>query len=221
MKIVGLIPSLLSTDKIPYKNIKKLGGIPLINYTVRILNKVKQIEDIYVFSSESEICNHILDSLEYQFLQRSSDLDKTTTTIQDIIQEFLSKIKADIIVLLHITSPFMNSETISDCIEQVKNGKFDSAFSAYEIKKFCWFKGKPLNYSITQPTPRSQDLDPVIAEQSSLYVFRKEEFEKTGQRISKNHYIKIIDHFEGHDIETPEDFKVAELIVNTGMFGIK
>jgi len=221
MKIVGLIPSLLSTDKIPYKNIKKLGDIPLINYTIRILNKVEQIEDSFVFSSESDICNYILNSLKYKFLQRSTGLDRTNTTIQEIIQDFLFKIKADVVVLLHITSPFINPETISDCIEQVKSGKYDSAFTAYEIKKFCWFKGKPLNYSINQPTPRTQDLDPVIAEQSSLYVFKKAEFEETGQRISKNHYIKIIDHFEGHDIDTPEDFKVAELIVNTGMFGIK
>ena len=39
-------------------------------------------------------------------------------------------------------------------------------------------------------------------------------------RISSNPYIKIVDIVEGHDIDTPEDFKVAELIVNTGLLDL-
>ena len=122
-------------------------------------------------------------------------------------------------MLLHITSPFLKSETIKECIEKVNSGEHDSAFTAYEMKKFCWFRGEPLNYSLDTPTPRTQDIDPVIIEQSSLYVFKREVFEKTGQRICKKPYIKYIDHFEGHDIDTYDDFRIAELIVNTGFHG--
>ncbi len=75
-----------------------------------------------------------------------------------------------------------------------------------------------MNYSLEKPTPRTQDIEPVIVEQSALYVFKREVFETSGQRISAAPYMKIIDHFEGHDIDNSEDFKVAELIVNTGFF---
>ena len=220
MRIVGLIPFRLKTDKIPNQNIKKLGGIPLVNYTIRALNKSSLIDDVYIFGSEDTICDYVLDGLKYHFLQRPHNLDKEDTTTQDIIREFVEIIDADIIVLLHIASPFLRFETITDCIENVKSGKFNSAFTAYEINKFCWFQGEPLNYSLGEPTPRTQDLEFIIVEQSSLYVFRTEEFKKTGQRISQNHYIRFIDHFEGHDIDSVKNFEVAELIVNTGMFGI-
>lgn len=218
MRTVALVPAKLKSDRVPFKNIKELGGIPLVNYTIRTLNKVSSIDEIIIFASEPSICNYLQHGLKYTFLERPEYLDSQEAKIQDIIREFLKKTDADTIVLYHITSPFLRAETVSDCIEKVNSGKYDSAFSAYEIKKFCWYKGRPLNYSLDISTPRTQDIDPVIVEQSSLYVFKKEVFEKTGQRISEKPYIKLIDHFEGHDIDTAEDFRIAELIVDTGFF---
>ncbi len=218
MRIVGFIPSKLNSERLPSKNVKDLGGIPLVNYTVRAFNKVSLIDDVIVYASEPSICTYIQHGLKYRFLERPAFLDTQEAKIQDIIREFLQQEPAEIIVLLHITSPFLKPQTIYDCVEKVASGKYDSAFTAYEIRKFCWFRGAPLNYSLDKPTPRTQDIDPVIVEQSSLYVFRREVFEKSGQRISARPYIKYIDHFEGHDIDTPEDFRIAELIVNTGLY---
>lgn len=218
MRTAGFVPSKLNSERLPFKNIKDLGGIPLVNYTVRALNKVSSIDDVIIFASEPSICNHIRHGLKFSFLERPEYLDSQEARIQDIIGEFLKRDNADTIVLLHITSPFLKAETISECIDKVNSGEYDSAFTANEIRKFCWFRGRPLNFSLDAPTPRTQDIDPVIVEQSSLYVFKRHVFEKTGQRISDKPYIKRVDHFEGHDIDTPEDFRVAELIVNTGMF---
>lgn len=218
MRIVALVPAKLKSDRVPFKNIKELGGIPLVNYTIRTLNKISLLDDIIIFASEPSICSYIYAGLKYKFLERPAYLDTQQTKIQDIIEEFLKKDNADIIVLFHITSPFVRPDTISDCIEKVISGKYDSAFTAYEIRKFCWFVNKPLNYELDMPTPRTQDIEPLIVEQSGLYVFKRDVFEKTKQRVSSNPYIKYIDHFEGHDIDTPEDFRIAELIVNTGLF---
>jgi CMP-N-acetylneuraminic acid synthetase len=221
MRTVGFVPSKLNSERVPFKNIKELGRIPLVNYTLRALNKVLSIDDIIIFASEPSICDYIQHGLRYSYLERPAFLDTQEAKIQDIIGEFLKRDNADTVVLLHITSPFLKPLTITECIEKVNSGEHDSAFTAYEIRKFCWFRGSPLNYSLDRPTPRTQDIDPVIVEQSSLYVFKREVFEKTGQRISKNAYVKYIDHFEGHDIDTPEDFRIAELIVNTGLFELK
>ena len=169
--------------------------------------------------SEPSICNYVQHGLKYKYVERPQYLDSQEAKIQDIIREFLKKDStADIIVLFHFTAPFLRPETVNECVEAVKSGRYSSAFTAYEIQKFCWFRGKPLNYSLKRDTPRTQDIDSVIIEQSGLYVFKREVFEKTGQRISAKPYIKFVDHFEGHDIDTPDDFRIAELIVNTGLF---
>lgn len=218
MKIVGLIPASLSLDK-SYKNVKELGGLPLVNYTLRTMNKVPRVDKTVVFASEPGIRDYIRKELRYEFLERPAFLDQPQIKAQDIIEEYLKVDReSEIIVAWHITSPFLKAETITDCIDKVSSGEYTSAFTAFEIRKFCWFQGKPLNYSLDKPTPRTQDIEPLIVEQSALYVFRREVFEETRQRISDRPYIKIIDHFEGHDIDTIEDFDMAELIVDTGFF---
>lgn len=218
MKVTAFIPSRLNSERLPQKNIKLLGGIPLINYSIRALNKAKGIEDIVLFASEPSICGSVEKGLKYSYLERPSSLDTQDASIQDIIREFLKRYDTDIIVLLHVTSPFLKPQTISECVSKVVEGPYDSAFTAYEFKKFAWFRGKPLNYSLEKSIPRTQDIEPVLMEQSSLYVFKKDLFQKNERRIGNNPFIKAIDHFEGHDIDTPEDFQIAELIVNSGFF---
>jgi len=222
MKIVALIPSRLNSERVPGKNVKPLGGIPLVNYTLRVLNKVDLLTDIVLFASETKILDYLEKDLKCNFVQRPVILDNQQTSIQDILNEFLKVYSdVDVIVLWHITSPFLCAETVIDCVGKVHSGLYDSAFTAYSFNKFAWYKGDPLNYSLDKPTPRTQDINPIILEQSSLYVFSKELFQKTGRRIGYNPYIKVIDHFEGHDIDTPEDFEIAELMVNSGFFNLR
>jgi len=213
MRIVGLIPSKLNSERLPRKNILPLAGAPLVNYVLKTLNEVRSIHETIIFASEPSITKYIDPGLSYRFLKRPAYLDTQQAKVQDFISEFLKLDTADIIVLLHITSPFIRPTTVEDCIQQVASGKYDSAFAALAMRKFCWFMGKPLNYALDQATPRTQDLEPVIVEQSGLYVFRRGLFEKHKQRVSAQSYIHLVDKYEGHDIDTPKDFELAELIL--------
>jgi CMP-N-acetylneuraminic acid synthetase len=218
MKIVAFTPSRLNSQRVPQKNIKILGGIPLVNYALQTICKVELIDDVVVFASEPSICGYIKDGIKYRYLERPSFLDTQEAKVQDLIGEFLKVSDVDIVVMFHITSPFLRAETVEECLEKVSHGIHDSAFTAFMVGGKCWFKGKPLNFSFERKS--LERIEPVIVEHS-LYIFKREVFERTGQRISDNPYIKIIDNFEGHDIDTPEDFRIAELIVNTGLFELK
>ena len=125
---------------------------------------------------------------------------------------------SDIIVLLHPNSPFLSSDTVADCLKQVMSEKYDSSFTAYSFKKLAWFENRPLNYSLKEETPKLNSLVPVIIEQSSLYVFTRKSFTINNKRIGNSPYMKEINHFEGLEVESNEDFEIAELIVNSGMY---
>jgi CMP-N-acetylneuraminic acid synthetase len=98
-------------------------------------------------------------------------------------------------------------------VDAVASGRHESAFAALEMRKFAWFEGKPLNYSLDRPVPRTQDLTPVYVEQSGLYVFSTRFFAERRCRISPDAYMKIVDPLEGHDIDTNEDFELAEMML--------
>ena len=218
MKIVAFTPSRLNSQRVPQKNIKMLGRMPLVNYALETMNRIRSIDEIVIFTSESSICNYIRPDLKYRLIERPAFLDTQEAKVQDLIREFLKANDADIILMFHLTSPFLRPETVDECIEKVRNGEYDSAFTAFSIDRRCWFKGRLLNFSSINENP--EQLEPVIVEHS-LYIFRRKVFETTGRRISVNPYIKIVDQIEGHDIDTPEDFRIAELIVNTGLFELK
>lgn len=221
MKIVGFIPYWLdynpTTQKVN-KNQRKLAGRHLINYSLALLNRIALIDDIVIFASNPKVLDYIDNDIDYSFVKRPEYLDQDDITIEEIISEFLKKSDADVIVLLHPNSPFLQLKTVSTCIDKVRSGEYDSAFTAYNYRKFAWFNGEPLNYSLSEATPKLTEIKPVIIEQASLYVFTRKLFIEKSRRIGENYFIKEIDHFEGHDVNEPVDFEIAELIVNSGMF---
>lgn len=222
MKVVGFIPFLLgyqgSQSAVSNRIMRKLGGRYIINYSIDLLNRSKNIFETVVFSSNPNVLEYIEDSLEYTFLKRDELLDAENVTIDEIIAAFLNKTDADVVVLLHPNSPFLSIKTLDECIKKVVFEEYDSAFVAYEFRKFSWFNGSPLNYSFDAPTPKPSEIKPVFIELSSLYVFTREAFEIKHKRIGEKPYMCCINHFEGHEANSPEDHDIAELMVNSGLY---
>ena len=221
MRIVALIPywdNYYSTkDSMKERSIATLGGESFVSRTIKTLNKVSQIQDVVIFSSNNTILNHVDKNLQFSFLQRNKSLDSNKTSIEDVIESFLLTSDADIVVLIHPKNPFIKSNTIQSCINKVHDLDFDSAFVASSIRKLAWYKGKRLNYLRNSETPSLSEVEPILVESSSVYVFTRDLFNKHRSRIGVKPYIKEIGYFEGFEVERLEDFEVADLIINAGL----
>ena len=55
MKVVAIIPARGGSKSIPRKNIRKLGGKPLIAYIIETAQKVKEIDKVVVSTEDKEI----------------------------------------------------------------------------------------------------------------------------------------------------------------------
>lgn len=62
--------------------------------------------------------------------------------------------------------------------------------------------------------PRSQDLEPIYRETSGIYVFTREVFGKYHRRVGRYPFIKTVSYKEAVDINTLEDFKLAEALLD-------
>lgn len=213
MKYLGYVTVRLNSERVPQKSVKKVGGIPLVQRTIATLNQVNAISDSVLYCSDDSIKGYIDPRQQYAFsyVKRSKHLDADDTTFNDVLESIVDDLDTDFIVFLSCTSPFIKATTIQDMIFQIENNGYDSAFAAITANSFCWFMNRPLNYDPSN-VPRTQDIEPVIIEASSLYIFQKELFKKSKRRIGFNPYIKIVDTFEGWDIDTLDDLKMAELI---------
>lgn len=213
MKTVAFVPIKLNNERTPGKNIKPFSdGTPLIRFIQKSLIEVKKsglIDEIYCFCSDSAITKYLLDGVE--FLKRPEYLDLKETKGTQIYEAFVSKVNADVYVLAHATSPFVSIEHISDCIEAVKSGKYDSAFCAKKIQNFLWKNGNPMNFILSDP-PRTQDMEPIFMELSTPYVFTRQVFEKYHSRSGVEPYICEVTEIEAIDIDYPEDFALADIV---------
>jgi len=208
---MGYVTVRLDSKRVPRKSIREVGGIPLVQRAVTTLNEVDTISDTIVYCSDETIRNYISPDLRYTFIPRSKQFDSDDATFNDILESIVDGMDTDVIVYLSCTSPFITAEIITEMMYQVEHKGFDSAFAATEARTFCWFNGKPLNYDPSN-VPRTQDIDPVILETSSVYIFHKGLFQKYSRRIGFNPYVKIVDPFAGWDIDTPDDLLMAEVI---------
>ncbi len=221
MKILAMIPYwsgyTFPQDTLRQRDTVSLGGKALINYTIQTAAKVDAIDDVVIFASDESIFYNIDDTGLCRFLKRDERLDAQDVSIEDIIESFLEQSDADLVVLMHPKNPFLRPATISQCIDKIISGENDTAFVATTARKLAWFNGQPLNYSANDDTPHLSKIEPVMLESLSVYVFSRSSFEANRNRVGINPYVHEIGHFEGFEIDHPEDFKIAELIINAGL----
>ncbi len=214
MKKVAFVPIRLNSQRVEGKNLRELGGRPLMTYLLQTLTQVENIDEVYLYCSNPDVQQYLPEGVK--FLQRDQSLDSNTTLGEEIYDAFTSAVDADIYILAHATSPFIRSATIADAVARVESGKYDSAFSAERVQTFAWWDGKPLNYSLDR-VPRTQDLEPVYVETSAFFVFEREVWHGKRRRIGERPYMAVTDRIECMDIDNPDDFLLAEAIVAAGL----
>ncbi len=210
MKIAAYIPIKLNSVRTPGKNIKPLSdGTPLCELMFETLDRTRNIDEKYCFCSDESIKKYLKGTVH--FLKRNPYLDGNEVKCNEIIRSFIDIVSPDIVVLTHVTSPFLKAETIEECVEKVKSGKYDSAFTVYKIQELLWKDGKPLNFDAAC-TPRTQDLPIIYGETNGVFVFTREVFEKTGRRVGKNPFFYELNFPETIDINYPEDFLITNAV---------
>lgn len=210
-KITAVVPIKLNNERVPGKNTKILGGHPMIYYILQALLDCNRCDEIYVYCSQESIIPYLPEGVKFK--KRPENLDLPTANFTQIFEQVLLDIPSDIYVYAHATAPFLNADTIRQCIHAVADGPYDSSFTATKIQDFLWMNGKPLNFDACN-LPRSQDLEPIYRETSGIWVLEKEVFTSYRRRIGNNPCIVEVPFKESIDINTPEDFQLAEIMQN-------
>lgn len=105
-RTVAFVPLKLNNERLPNKNTKQLSdGTPLLSLILNTLKQIENVDDVYVYCSDESVIKYLPKGVK--FLQRSTELDLSTTKINEVLGSFARDIKADIYVLAHATAPFL------------------------------------------------------------------------------------------------------------------
>ena len=212
MKTACFIPIKANSERVPGKNLRELNGKKLYQYICEHIKQADVFDDVYIDTNSEEVAEYAK-SIGFHPIERKPELLQNSANGNDLlVSHYLSYPDYDYYFQLFATAPYMQPETIQKCYNTlISSEKYDSCFTAIENHGFYWFGGNPINY---RPgiLPRSQDMMPVLEETTGLYGISKESLEKYRCRIGRDPYIHCVSKFEAVDINTEEDFRIAEFI---------
>jgi CMP-N-acetylneuraminic acid synthetase len=107
----------------------------------------------------------------------------------------------------------LRSKTISDALKDyAKSEDHDSLFTVNRVQTRLYdAEGRPVNHD-PEELLRTQDLPPLYEENSCLYIFTAESFEKKGRRIGDQPLMYETEPIESIDIDDEFTFRLAEIL---------
>lgn len=214
-RIVVLLPMKAHSARVSGKNFRDFCGKPLFRWVLDTLLEVEEIDQIVINTDARHILkqNGLVDTERVLIRDRPEEICGDFVSMNKVIANDIDNIFADIYLMTHTTNPLLSADTIRKAIHAYKlglaNGSNDSLFTVDRIQtRFYERDGTPVNHDPNNLV-RTQDLNPWYEENSNLYIFSGESFNKTGARIGTKPHLFVSPKFESIDIDEPEDWEFA------------
>lgn len=214
MRIVAVLPMRAGSQRVPKKNIRELGGKPLFSHVLSTLTELDSLDAIIVDTDSDEILELARQTTPSGVIlsKRPAALGTNQTSMVDVLKRVVEIHDADWVLQTHSTSPFLQSETLDRAMRRVIGEDWDSGFGVSRLRARLWdTSGAPLNHDPNSLEP-TQDLAPILVENSTFYLFKPEQLSLLGTRFGKNPLFFETPLIESIDIDDEEDFRHAELI---------
>lgn len=231
MKYLVVIPARGGSKGIPHKNIKLLGGKPLIYYSIDIARQFTTDENICVTTDDAEIISVVeQNGLRVPFVrpaELATDTCGSSEVIQHAYQFFVDKgVQYDAIVLLQPTSPFRKVEFIKEAVD-LYDDSIDMVTSVRPATCNPYYDGFEDNEDgllvISKGTgtiERRQDAPKVWQLNGSIYVINpKSLMEKGLAHFDRIRKYPMTDYYS-IDIDNTFDWKVAEMVLENKLVNL-
>ena len=218
---IAIIPARSGSKRIPYKNIKTFKGKPIIFWALKTIINSKLFDKIIVSTDSKKIAKIGKKfKAEVPFIRPksiSNDFASTTDVMKHSINWLqLKKISPKYICCIYPTAAFMSLKDLSDGYKKIRTNKWNYVFSAGKFNSsiFRSFKNNNLKgLKMIFPkfyNKRTQDIEETFFDAGQFYWGKTEAWKKSKPIFSKHSTLIEIPRWRIHDIDTIDDWKVAE-----------
>lgn len=220
-KSLAIITARGGSKRIPKKNIKEFCGKPIIQYSIEAANQSHIFDEVMVSTDSEEIksiaeaCGAIVPFMRSE--KTSNDMAMTHEVVIEVLEEYKRRgMEFEYACCIYPTAPFITAEKLLKSRRMLDEPGVDEvmpvvAFSfppqrclviRDESVQFLW----PENRLV-----RSQDLEKWYHDCGQFYFVRVEPFLREKSLVLKNTIPIVVDEMEVQDIDTYEDWKLAEM----------
>jgi len=229
MKVLAFIPARAGSQRIPNKNIKLLGGKPLIAYTIEAARQSRHVNRIIVSTDSGKIAEIAREyGAEVPFF-RPEAISESGSTEMQFLEHALTwfadneDYEPDLIVLLYPTSPFRKAASVDMAVEKmIERPEADSLRSV----KLCSehpCKMWTIDEGLLKPFVETEDsnvhtfsyhlLPTTYIQNASIYITRPRTIRDKRSYIGDTVIPFVMAESESIDINTPLDFQFAEMVM--------
>lgn len=196
MNILGITLARGGSKRVPRKNVRILGNIPLLAWTIACANSSSYI-DRFVVSSEDDEILQIANVFGAEAIRRPLEMATDEATSYPPLLHALNTLDEsfDYLCLLQVTSPFRNPDDVDDCISIAVESGLQAVVSA------------------TGNSETNDFIDNSIPPNGAIYVGRVDWLRDGGNFDAPGIGRYYMPAERSLDIDTEEDFFLAEKTV--------
>jgi CMP-N-acetylneuraminic acid synthetase len=226
MSILAVIPARGGSKGIPGKNLKELGGKPLVTWMIEAA--LDTVVDTVVVSTDDADIAAISRGYNLPIRLRpeeiSGDLASSESAVLDVLDGDWDS--PDTVLMLQPTSPLTLAEDIEGVLGALDAPagmhtplKFDSAFSVTPFDKFLWHdmgvaKGVVgINHEKTQPREMRQQRHGQFMENGAIYAMRTKAFLKAKNRFCGYSNTYVMPKDRSLEIDDLADWQMVEALL--------
>lgn len=220
-KIIALIPARSGSKRIPHKNIKPFCGKPIIAYPIKTALESKLFSRVIV-STDSQHIADIAQSFgaEAPFLRPSDlsdDFTPTAAVARHAIKELgLDSSSCDVLCVIYPTAPLLQASFLAQGLQALLDSSAAYSFGTLEYSYNPYRSFSIDERGITMLFPkhyhnRSQDLPRIYHDAGQFYFGRVWAWQDELAIFAPHSCPIILPHSLAQDIDTLEDWNLAEL----------
>jgi CMP-N-acetylneuraminic acid synthetase len=227
VRVLAIVPARLGSKGIPKKNIRLLGGKPLLAYTAGAAAEATRLTRTILSTDDAEIaavgrsCG-----LEVPFL-RPSELARDETPTVDVLRHALEWVEAcgeayEAVCLLEPTSPFRRPQTIDECLRLLEEGTADAVVTVRPVPdKFnphwVYFRERGGTLRIStgegEPISRRQDLPAAYYRDGCVYATKRDVIMNQKSIYGRRLVGYVVQDERSVNIDTLDDWGIAERLL--------
>jgi len=220
---IAIIPARGGSKRLPDKNIKLLGGKPLISHSIEAALKAKSISAVMVSSDSEQILNIASSYNEVIIHQREKTLASDTATALELVEHIYINLKDEysFITLMLPTCPFRNSKHLDEGFSLLEDS--DDGVISVTSYEFPISLNVPVNENyieLSENSPlitgntRSQNHKPSYRPNGGFYISKWSSFDKYRNFWKGNVKYYLMNRINSIDIDDQIDLNIANMIFN-------